>query len=143
MAHLAVPVAPPQPRVMVVEDNALLALALASLLRSAGYEPIVADSAAAARVHLLVGLPDIILMDVQMPGTNGYDFTREIRANPATATIPIVITSVRNLAEDRQMGFDAGCDEYVEKPFKPREMAPLLSRLMADRAAGVHKHGID
>ena len=121
---------PERPRVLVVDDNAVTALAVTSILRANGFDTAGADSAERARQSLPGFRPDLILMDVQMPGADGYEFTRELKANPATATIPIVITTSRSLDIDRVMAFEAGCDEFVAKPVQPAQLGPILLRVL-------------
>jgi len=121
-----------KPTALVVDDSALMNLAMARALRSEGFDPVVALSARAARLQLEAVTPSLILMDIQMPETDGYAFTRELRADPRTADIPIVVSSGRSLDIDREMAFDAGCDEYVVKPILPHILGPLLRRAVLE-----------
>ena len=66
--------------------------------------------------------PDLILMDIQLPGLDGYEATRRIKANPALRTIPIIVVTSYALSGDDVKAFEAGCDAYVTKPFSPREL---------------------
>ncbi|MFN2464294.1 MAG: response regulator [Candidatus Dormibacteria bacterium] len=123
------------PKVLVVDDSAVSRMALGHTLRKAGFEPVLADSAEAARTYLKEDRPALILMDVQMPGTDGYTFTAELKSDPGTASIPIVIQTLRSLAVDREMAFAAGCDEYIAKPSRPEQLIPLLRRIISATAS--------
>lgn len=119
------------PLILVVEDNSITALALVNVLRANGFRTVIASSAAGARDSLRTVHPDLILLDVQLPGEDGYELTRELKANPATAAIPIVITTARSLAIDRTLAFEAGCDEFLTKPIQPGQLTPTLRRVLA------------
>src|SRR5262249_30862527 len=98
------------------------------LLASAGIEMIEAangeDGVAAAEKER----PDLILMDIQLPGLDGYEATRRIKGNPALRHIPIIVVTSYALSGDDVKAFEAGCDAYVTKPFVPRE---LLAKIRA------------
>ena len=107
-------------RILVIEDTEDNRQIVRDLLESAGYELIEAldgleGVAAAEREH-----PDLILMDIQLPGIDGYEATRRIRAIPALATVPIIAVTSYALSGDEAKTRAAGCDGYVAKPFSPR-----------------------
>ena len=91
-----------------------------------------ARSADAARGKIAEHPIDVILMDIQMPGLDGYGFTRELKANPATAAIPIVALTARNLDVDVQMALEAGCVELWVKPLPLSSFADRLRAIIAD-----------
>jgi len=100
------------------------------LLESAGYELIEAldgleGVAAAEREH-----PDLILMDIQLPGIDGYEATRRIRAIPALATVPIIAVTSYALSGDEAKTREAGCDGYVAKPFSPRQLLAKIREFL-------------
>jgi two-component system cell cycle response regulator DivK len=66
--------------------------------------------------------PDLILMDIQLPGLDGYEATRRIKANPALRAVPLIVVTSYALSGDDQKAFEAGCDAYVTKPFVPRQL---------------------
>lgn len=80
-----------------------------------------------AREHL----PDVIIMDISMPILNGYEATRLLKADAATAHIPIIALTAHAMAEDRQKAHDAGCDFYLAKPAEPRVVAAEVARILA------------
>jgi two-component system cell cycle response regulator DivK len=113
-------------RILVIEDHEENRRILRDLLGHAGYEMLEAVTgeegvAAAERER-----PDLILMDIQLPGLDGYEVTRRIKAQPALRGIPIIAVTSYALSGDEQKARDAGCDAYVTKPFSPRA---LLARI--------------
>ena len=108
--------------ILVVEDQEDNRRIMRDLLSSAGYEVIEAvtgeDGVTAAEMHR----PDLILMDIQLPGLDGYEATRQIKANPDLHHIPIIVVTSYALSGDDVKAFEAGCNEYVSKPFSPREL---------------------
>ena len=107
--------------ILVVEDQEDNRRIMRDLLSSAGYEVIEAvtgeDGVTAAEMHR----PDLILMDIQLPGLDGYEATRQIKANPDLHHIPIIVVTSYALSGDDVKAFEAGCNAYVSKPFSPRE----------------------
>ena len=112
--------------ILVVEDEEDNRRIMRDLFTSAGYEVIEAvtgeDGVTAAETHR----PDLILMDIRLPGLDGYEATRQIKAIPALRETPIIVITSYALSGDEVKAFDAGCDAYVPKPFSPRE---LLSKI--------------
>ena len=109
-------------RILVIEDHEDNRRILRDLLTSAGYESIEAvtgeDGVALAETHR----PDLILMDIQLPGVDGYEATRRIKANPALRQIPVIAVTSYALSGDEVKAMEAGCDAYVTKPFSPRAL---------------------
>ena len=108
--------------ILVVEDQEDNRRILRDLLTSADYEVVEAvtgeEGVASAEAHR----PDLILMDIQLPGLDGYEATRQIKANPTLRDIPIIVVTSYALSGDDVKAFEAGCDAYVAKPFSPREL---------------------
>jgi two-component system cell cycle response regulator DivK len=109
-------------RILVIEDHEDNRRILRDLLTSAGYEPLEAvtgeEGVALAGTHR----PDLILMDIQLPGLDGYEATRRIKANPALRHIPVIAVTSYALSGDDVKARAAGCDAYVTKPFSPRAL---------------------
>ena len=109
-------------RILAIEDHEENRRMLRLLLQSAGFEMIEAlpgeDGVAMAEKER----PDLILMDIQLPGLDGYEATRRIKANPDLRHIPIIVVTSYALSGDDVKAFEAGCDAYVTKPFVPREL---------------------
>ena len=113
-------------RILVVEDTPDNRQILRDLLTSAGYEVIEAINGAEGVAAAIEHLPDLILMDIQLPVLDGYEATRRIKAHAATAKIPIIAVTSYALSGDEAKAREAGCDGYVAKPFSPRQ---LLARV--------------
>lgn len=109
-------------RVLVVEDEEDNRRIVRDLLTSVGYEIIEAvtglEGVTAAETHR----PDLILMDIQLPGLDGYEATRRIKTNPTLRHIPIIVVTSYALSGDDVKAFEAGCDAYISKPFSPRAL---------------------
>ena len=109
-------------RILVVEDTEDNRQIIRDLLTSAGYEMIEAvdgeEGVAMAAQHR----PDLILMDIQLPGLDGYEATRRIKAQPELKHIPIIAVTSYALSGDEAKTREAGCDGYVAKPFSPRQL---------------------
>jgi two-component system, cell cycle response regulator DivK len=106
--------------VLVIEDHEDNRRIMHDLLTSKGYEVIEAvnglEGVDAAEIHR----PDLILLDIQLPGIDGYEATRRIKANPDLQKIPVIVVTSYAMSGDDVKAFEAGCDAYVAKPFSPR-----------------------
>ena len=107
-------------RILVVEDQEDNRQIVRDLLTSAGYELIEAGTGEDGVALAETQHPDLILMDIQLPGLDGYEATRRIKANPALRQIPIIAVTSYALSGDDAKALAAGCDAYVTKPFSPR-----------------------
>ena len=108
--------------ILVVEDQEDNRRIFRDLLTSNGYEVIEAVNGIEGVSSAENYRPDLILMDIQLPGIDGYEATRQIKANYELRKIPIIIVTSYALSGDDLKAFDAGCDAYVAKPFSPREL---------------------
>jgi len=104
-------------KVLLVEDNQDLQFLLTIQLKSLGYSVISANSGVEGVKKAIEEKPDLILMDILMAGMDGREATRMIRSNPVTKDIPIIAVSVLFRHSDRKSCFEAGCNEYIVKPF--------------------------
>ena len=113
-------------RILIVEDESALALGLKFNFEQECYEAVVAGDGIAALAAFRNAEPrfNLVLLDLMLPGMSGYEICREIRL--IDRQVPILVLSARTLSEDRTAGFDAGCDQYMSKPF---ELSELLSRV--------------
>jgi len=118
--------------ILVVDDDQRLRELLGRYLVENGFRVSAAEHAAAARERLRVLQPDLIVMDVMMPGENGLELTEVLRRE--NAVTPILLLTARGAPEDRIAGFEAGADDYLPKPFDPRELV-LRIRALLRRAA--------
>jgi CheY-like chemotaxis protein len=108
------------PLVLVVEDNEVNQLLTASVLEREGFAVDLARTSTEAMDLLRARTPDIILMDIQLPGMDGLAFTRKLKADPATAGITIVAVTAHAMAGDREQTLAAGCAGYISKPIDTR-----------------------
>jgi DNA-binding response OmpR family regulator len=114
--------------VLVADDDADIRDLVAFKLEQAGLEVITVGDGQAAVETARARRPDLAVLDVSMPGLSGIDVCRTLRAEPATAGMLIIMLTARVQEQDVEGGFSAGADDYVTKPFSPRE---LVSRIQA------------
>ena len=133
------PVGGPQRSIVVAEDDLATRALLRVALERARYAVRAFDNGADALVEIIRSPPDLALLDIGMPEMDGLEVTRNLRRNPATAHLPIILVTARGRPEDVAAGRDAGATDFVIKPFAP---ADLLERVRghlppkADHAAG-------
>jgi two-component system cell cycle response regulator DivK len=109
-------------RILVVEDQEDNRRIVRDLLTSVGYEVIEALTGEEGVGFAEAQRPDLILMDIQLPGLDGYEATRRIKAAPALRRIPIIVVTSYALSGDDVKAFEAGCDAYFAKPYDPMEL---------------------
>jgi two-component system phosphate regulon response regulator PhoB len=122
------------PTILVVEDEpAILELLKVNLL-DAGYEVRVAPDAETAQERLKESLPDLILLDWMLPGQSGLAFAKQLRADARTKELPVIMVTARTDEADRVAGLEAWVDDYVTKPFSPRELKARIKSVLRRRA---------
>jgi two-component system cell cycle response regulator DivK len=109
-------------RILVVEDQEDNRQILRDLLTNAGFDMIQAENGEEAIAAAQASRPDLILMDIQLPILDGYEATRRIKADPDLKSIPIIVVTSYALSGDEEKARRAGCDDYVAKPFSPRQL---------------------
>ncbi|MCI0401244.1 MAG: phosphate regulon transcriptional regulator PhoB [Gammaproteobacteria bacterium] len=114
--------------ILIVEDEADIRQMLGFALTRAGYPYREAADAEAAEVYIREEPPDLILLDWMLPGMSGVDFARRLKRDPTSREIPIIMLTARTEESDKVRGLEVGADDYVTKPFSPRE---LLARIKA------------
>lgn len=124
--------APRDTHVLVVDDDARLRALLSRYLVEQGFRVSTAAAAAEARDKMMSVQPDLLVLDVMMPGESGLDLTAALRAE--RSAVPILLLTARGAPEDRIAGFESGADDYLPKPFEPRELV-LRLRAMLRRTA--------
>jgi len=123
-----------QPRVLIVEDEPAIAELVAVNLRHNGFQPIWAMDAVTAQKELDEVLPDVILLDWMLPGESGLSLAKRWRSNPRSKVVPILMITARGDEPDRVAGLDAGADDYIVKPFSPRELLARIRAVLRRRA---------
>jgi CheY-like chemotaxis protein len=117
-----------KPLVLLVEDNETNQMLATAVLERDGLRVQVAGSADEAMVILQVSRPDLILMDLQLPGRDGLTFTRDLKLDPATAGIPVVAMTAHAMMGDEEQALAAGCAGYIAKPVDTRTLADEVRR---------------
>jgi adenylate cyclase len=117
-------------KVLVVDDVALNVKLLADLLAAKGYRTCTAASGAEALAVLAAERPDLVLLDVMMPGMSGYEVCQAIRADPAQAMLPVVLVTALDPVEERAKGLDAGADDFLSKPVSQAELLARVRSLL-------------
>jgi len=115
-------------KILLVEDNEVNRRLAGFLLRSQGYQVIEATTAQAAFDMIPNNRPDLILMDIQLPGMDGLEATTKLKAEPATANIPVIAVTSYAMAGDRDKALAAGCSGYVTKPIDKTIFLAEISR---------------
>ncbi len=119
----------PVKKVLVVDDSPTERHALSEILRRAGYEVNTCDSGEEAGAQSKVLLPDLILMDVVMPGLNGFQATRVIARDDATKHIPVIICTTKSQETDKIWGLRQGARDYIVKPIDANDLLDKIARL--------------
>ncbi|GAB7047019.1 response regulator transcription factor [Catenuloplanes indicus] len=119
-------------RVLVAEDDPDIQQLVMYKLDRSGFEAMAVSDGVAALAAVRQFRPHAVLIDVRMPGINGIELCRELRRSPDTAKLPIVMISAQGRPQDRELAYAAGCDDYVIKPFSPRELVERVQKLLVE-----------
>jgi CheY-like chemotaxis protein len=122
---------PPRAFILVVEDNPANQMLIKFTLEGGGYQVDVAGSAHEALVSIQRRQPDLILMDIQLPGQDGLSFTRQLKADPALKAIPVVALTARAMVGDQELCLAAGCSGYISKPIDTRAIADEVAHFLS------------
>ena len=114
--------------VLIADDDPDILALVTFKVKQAGYTLITATDGAAALAAARKTPPDLAVLDVSMPGMSGLEVCRELRADPATKQVPVLLLTARAQEADIEAGFDVGANDYVVKPFSPRD---LVARIIA------------
>jgi CheY-like chemotaxis protein len=130
------------PRLLLVEDNQESRDGLSRYLRRKGFEVLVAADGRQGLQAAQAGGPDLVLMDMSLPVLDGWEATRQLKADPRTRDIPVIALTAHAMAGDREKALDAGCDEYDTKPVEFARLFGKIQTLLgrAGRAEG-EPHG--
>jgi len=120
-------------RVLVVEDEPHIQELVAVNLEHAGHRVVRAASAEDADTAIRAELPDVIVLDWMLPGESGVAFARRLRGDPRTRDLPIIMLTARAMEQDKISGLEAGADDYLTKPFSPRELNARIKAVLRRR----------
>ncbi|QZY30183.1 response regulator transcription factor [Nocardioides coralli] len=118
-------------RILVADDDVDIRELVEFKLSTMGHDIVAVGDGAAAIEACRAEKPDLAVLDVMMPGVSGLDAIREIRADADLAGLPVILLTARAQEADVETGFDSGADDYITKPFSPRELAARVDALLA------------
>lgn len=121
--------------ILIVEDEAAIREMVGFAMRRAGYELLEAANGREAQMHIAEQLPDVILMDWMLPDISGIELVRQLKRDKLTKDIPVIVLTARTTEDDKIHGLDSGADDYVTKPFSPKELMARV-RAVLRRAGG-------
>ena len=128
------------PLVLVIEDEKEIRDLVRYNLERAGYRVAAVADGDQGIERLFAARPDLLVLDLMLPGRNGLEILREVRGEPTTRDLPVIVLTARSTEMDKLLGFEHGADDYLTKPFSPRELTArveaLLRRSRPDRAEG-------
>jgi CheY-like chemotaxis protein len=127
----------PRKRILIVEDNPLNMELVCVVLESHGYEAWQARTGTEALERLGTGKPDLIVMDIQLPGLDGLTLTKRLKQEPATQDIPVLALTAHAMKGDRDRILGAGCSGYIQKPIDIKELTNQVARLLQEDAPPV------
>jgi CheY-like chemotaxis protein len=117
-------------RILLVEDNEMNRDMLSRRLSRRGFDVLLAENGKVGVELAATERPDLILMDMSLPVMDGWEATRQIKANPLTSTIPVIALTAHAMASDRDMALDAGCDDYDSKPVDLSQLVRKIEQLL-------------
>lgn len=123
-------------KILIADDHDLSRQMISDIVATTGHEVVVADDGPTALLTARVQMPDLIILDVEMPGLTGFEVCRLLRAEEVTSRIPIIMLTALHEAEDRVYGLDIGADDYLTKPFNPRELLARIEKRLRAKVEG-------
>jgi two-component system, cell cycle response regulator DivK len=126
----------PMTTLLLVEDNEMNRDAISRLLERRGFMVLTAEDGEQGVLFCREFLPDLVLMDLGLPGIDGFEATRQIKADPRTASIPVVALTARALTSDREAALAAGCEDYDTKPVDLDRLIGKVRTLLGNSAIG-------
>lgn len=124
----------PQAHILLVEDEAAITALIRFTLEQAGFRVSCVESVEAAKPLIADELPDVLLLDWMLPGLSGADFVKQLRGDPRSRELPLILLTARSEEADKELGLNQGADDYITKPFSPRELVARINALLRRRA---------
>jgi len=121
-------------RILIVEDEPDIVKVLEFSLKQAGFEPVVAYDGEQARSRIQQQVPDLVLLDLMLPGVPGTEICKQLKGSSKTANVPVLMLTARGEEIDRVLGFELGTDDFVTKPFSVRELILRIKSVLRRRA---------
>ena len=119
------------PKILIIEDTENNRVLLTRRLKPRGYDVVTAEDAERGLAMIPTERPDLILMDVGLPGMDGWAATRQLKSNPTTVAIPVIALTAHAMQGDREKATEAGCDDYETKPIDFARLFEKIERLLA------------
>jgi len=129
--------------ILLVEDEPAIQELIAANLMRAGHHVVRASDAETAQRIVRDALPDLILLDWMLPGMSGVEFARRLRAEERTRGIPLIMLTARGEEQDKVLGLESGADDYITKPFSPRELVARIKAVLRRRAPETTEDPVD
>src|SRR5499426_3488093 len=126
----------PSKQILIVEDEKPIREMIAFGLRRAGFDVLEAEDCKAARASIADHRPDLVLVDWMLPDMSGLELTRALKRDKETQDVPVIMLTARAEEQDKVMGLDGGADDYVTKPFSPRELLARINAVLRRSANG-------
>lgn len=128
--------------ILTVEDEPAISDILRVNLSSAGYDVISANNVMQAESLIKTSIPGLIILDWMLPGTSGTNFAKRLRNDKRTQNIPLIMLTAKSLEENKIEGLNAGCDDYVVKPFSPKELIARIQALIRRRSPELTENAV-
>jgi two-component system phosphate regulon response regulator PhoB len=129
--------------ILLVEDEPAIQELIAVNLKRAGHSVLRANDAESGQRLIGEALPDLVLLDWMLPGMSGIEFARRLRADERTREIPIIMLTARGEEQDKISGLETGADDYITKPFSPRELVARIKAVLRRRAPQVTEDAVE
>jgi two-component system, OmpR family, phosphate regulon response regulator PhoB len=120
----------PEPNILIVDDEAAIRDMIGIALDTAGFRSSTASTALDAHVNIIDQRPDLVLLDWMLPGGSGIELARRLKRDELTANIPIIMLTAKTSEDNKVQGLDVGVDDYVTKPFSPRELVARIKAVL-------------
>jgi len=128
-----------EPTILIVDDESSIRDMIAVALDAAGFNTLTAENAHTALISVVDQRPDLVLLDWMLPGGSGIELARRLKRDESTEEIPIIMLTARTSEDNKVQGLDVGVDDYVTKPFSPRELVARIKAVLR-RTSGRHQN---
>ncbi|MBZ5638916.1 MAG: response regulator [Acidobacteriia bacterium] len=123
-------------KILIIDDDAFIRRPLEFILREEGFLPVTAVDGEDGLAKLEGGRPDLIFLDVMMPGMDGFAVCRRVRTDPRFSSIPVIMLTAKGQEGDRDRGLAAGATEFISKPYSPSELLRRVREILSERTSG-------